>query len=188
MSVKPEKWDLEVDFVAVGSGGGAITGAIASHDLGKKAVVLEKAPKLGGVTAYSGGEIFLANNHVMQRESMPDSFEAGRAYQDFLSGGYNDPEMLEVITWITDPKTILTTSAERVFLKTIEGGCQVPVACYSVVDNEDITLTGLVASVDGFKLLKESVTCSIENANENARDLAQKLLSAGGREILGQIR
>jgi len=97
MTAKPAKWDLEVDFVAVGSGGGAITGAIAVHDLGKKAVVLEKAPKLGGVTAYSGGEIFLANNHVMQRQGMPDSYEAGRAYHDFLSGGYNDPKLLDVM-------------------------------------------------------------------------------------------
>ncbi len=78
MNTKPTNWDLEVDFIAVGSGGGAITGALAAHDLGKKAVVLEKAPKLDGVTAYSGGEIFLANNHVMQRQDMPDSFEAGR--------------------------------------------------------------------------------------------------------------
>lgn len=100
----------------------------------------------------------------------------------------NDPEMAEIITQITDSETLLTTNAERVFLKTIEGGCQVPVACYSEVDGEKITLTGLVASVDGSQLLKESVTCSLEHANANARELAQKLLSAGGRQILGQIR
>ena len=100
----------------------------------------------------------------------------------------NDPEMAEIIAQITDSETLLTTTAERVFLKTIEGGCQVPVACYSELDGEKITLTGLVASVDGSRLLKESVTCSLEDANASAQELAQKLLSSGGREILGQIR
>jgi len=91
----PEKWDLEVDFIAIGSGGGAITGAIVAHDLGKKTCILEKAPKLGGVTAYSGGQLFLPNNHVMQRAGLTDSYEAGRAYLDFLAAGYNDPKMLD---------------------------------------------------------------------------------------------
>jgi 3-oxosteroid 1-dehydrogenase len=95
MALKPKKWDLEVDFVAVGSGGGAITAAIVAHDMGKQAVVLEKAPKLGGVTAYSGGQVFLPNNHVMKRAGVPDSFEDGRNYLDFLAAGYNDPEMLD---------------------------------------------------------------------------------------------
>ena len=87
MALKPKKWDLEVDFVAVGSGGGAITAAIVAHDMGKQTVVLEKAPKLGGVTAYSGGQVFLPNNHVMKRAGVPDSFEDGRKYLDFLAAG-----------------------------------------------------------------------------------------------------
>ncbi len=95
MTLKPEKWDLECDFICVGSGGGAVTAAIMAHDLGKQAVILEKAPKLGGVTAYSGGQVFLPNNHVMQRQGVPDSFEDGRKYMDFLAAGYNDPELLD---------------------------------------------------------------------------------------------
>jgi 3-oxosteroid 1-dehydrogenase len=95
MASRPEKWDMEVDFIAVGSGGGAVTAAIVAHDMGKTTCLLEKAPKLGGVTAYSGGQLFLPNNHVMQREGIPDSYEAGRAYLDFLAAGFNDPKMLD---------------------------------------------------------------------------------------------
>ncbi|MBW1900845.1 MAG: FAD-binding protein [Deltaproteobacteria bacterium] len=94
MSKKPEKWDLEVDFIAVGSGCGSITSSIVAHDLGKKVVVLEKAPNLGGVSSYSAGEVFLPNNHKMREAGIPDSSEEGRKYLDFLSAGYNDPKML----------------------------------------------------------------------------------------------
>ena len=45
-------WDLEVDLIAAGSGLGGLTAAIVAHDLGRSVVVLEKAPVLGGVSAY----------------------------------------------------------------------------------------------------------------------------------------
>lgn len=100
----------------------------------------------------------------------------------------HDPAMAEIIDQITDQKTLLTTAAERTFLITIEGGCQVPVACYSEVSGSQIKLTGIVAAVDGSQLLKESVTCNLESAKAEAEVLAEKLLSMGGREILEKIR
>ena len=42
------KWDVTVDVVSIGSGLGGMAAAIVAHDAGKKALVLEKAPKLGG--------------------------------------------------------------------------------------------------------------------------------------------
>ena len=59
MAFKLGRWDLDVDVVCVGSGLGGIAAAIVAHDQGRKAIVLEKAPKLGGVCAYSGGEVFV---------------------------------------------------------------------------------------------------------------------------------
>ncbi|NQT71480.1 MAG: FAD-binding protein [Chloroflexi bacterium] len=96
MANKPDKWDIEVDFIAVGSGIGGLTGAIAAHDVGMKAIVLEKAPKLGGVAALSGGEIWVPNNHVMKRQGMPDSREEAKQYLDFLAGGFADSELAEL--------------------------------------------------------------------------------------------
>lgn len=81
-------WDLEVDVVAAGSGLGAITAAIVAHDAGKQVAIVEKAPKLGGVCAYSGGEVFVCCNHKMQQEGSPDDPAAARAYLKFLAGGY----------------------------------------------------------------------------------------------------
>ena len=94
MASKPARWDLEVDVVAVGSGLGAISAAIMAHDLGQQVAVLEKAPKLGGLSAYGGGEVFVPNNHKMAEIGVTDSDEAGRQYLEFLSAGFADPELL----------------------------------------------------------------------------------------------
>ena len=87
----------EVDIICVGSGLGGLTAAIHAHDLGAEVLVLEKAPKLGGVCAYSGGEVFVCCNHLMQAEGKADDVDAAHAYMDFLAGGYADPELAKVI-------------------------------------------------------------------------------------------
>ncbi len=100
----------------------------------------------------------------------------------------DDPEMNGMVNAISHDATLLAVLAERVFLHTIEGGCQVPVACYSQVVEHTITLTGMVASVDGKVLLRESMSDLAENASVLASRLAKNLLDAGGREILDEIR
>ena len=82
----------EVDFVCVGSGLGGVTAALAAHEAGCEAVILEKAPKLGGVCAYSGGEVFVGCNHLTD-----DDPEQARAYLDFLAGGYADLDLANVL-------------------------------------------------------------------------------------------
>jgi 3-oxosteroid 1-dehydrogenase len=91
------RWDATVDFAVVGSGIGGLSAAIAACDRGAKVLVLEKAPKLGGVSAYSGGEVFVPGNHVQARDGVPDTADHGLAYLQFLAGGYADPEMQRVL-------------------------------------------------------------------------------------------
>ncbi len=87
----------EVDLIAVGSGLGGVCAAIAAHDAGGSALILEKAPKLGGVCAYSGGEVFVACNHLMAAAGTPDDPVAARAYLDFLAGGYANKPHQDVL-------------------------------------------------------------------------------------------
>ncbi len=87
------KWDETVDLVAVGSGLGGLGAAITAHDQGLKTLVLEKAPKLGGVCAYSGGEVFVPANHLQEAAGIRDTAEEGRRYFDFLAGGYAEPAL-----------------------------------------------------------------------------------------------
>jgi len=87
------KWDLEVDVVAVGSGLGGLASAIVAHDAGKRTVVLEKSRKVGGLCAYSGGEVFLPANYLQAAAGISDSRAEGLEYLKFLAAGYADPEL-----------------------------------------------------------------------------------------------
>ncbi|MFB4303864.1 FAD-binding protein [Actinomadura sp. NTSP31] len=59
-------WDHEVDILVAGSGAGGMTGAIAAHVAGLKALVVEKAAFFGGSTALSGGGIWIPNNPTLK--------------------------------------------------------------------------------------------------------------------------
>ena len=99
-----------------------------------------------------------------------------------------DERIQWLIDTITDETTRITTLAERSLLRELEGGCQVPVGCYSEVNGEQIKLTGMVASIDGKIRICKSVETSMEEASEKAIELAQAILEAGGKEILDSIR
>ena len=120
MAQRPAKWDLETDVVAVGSGLGSLTAALVAHDRGKQVVVLEKAPKLGGLCGYGGGEVFCPNGRHMADIAHPDSDEAARAYFEFLGAGFNDPALTdkllatyrEAIDWVEDKAGVAWEAVE----------------------------------------------------------------------------
>src|SRR5262245_44108847 len=76
----PAKWDLETDVVAIGSGIGGLAAAITAHDHGLRAVVLERSDQVGGVTAMSLGEVWVAGNHLGRALGVEDSPEHGYRY------------------------------------------------------------------------------------------------------------
>jgi 3-oxosteroid 1-dehydrogenase len=86
----PAKWDMEADLVSVGSGGGGLAAAITAHDHGASAVILERADMIGGVTAYSMGEVWIPGNHLAAKQGVQDSPESGFRYVKRLSMGYGE--------------------------------------------------------------------------------------------------
>ncbi|CAN7491181.1 MULTISPECIES: FAD-binding protein [unclassified Variovorax] len=75
-------WDEAFDFVIVGSGGGSMCAALAAKQLGKRALIVEKQPLIGGSTGFSGGVWWVPNNPVMKRAGVADSAERARQYLD----------------------------------------------------------------------------------------------------------
>lgn len=89
------EWDLEVDVVVLGSGGAAMTAAIAAHDYGARdVIILEKTGMVGGTTAMSGGMLWIPGNHHQLAAGIEEDDEDVVAYLDSLAPGQLDPETL----------------------------------------------------------------------------------------------
>ena len=96
-------------------------------------------------------------------------------------------EVLKIISTLNDENTNKRCLAERSFLRELEGGCQVPIGVNSEVKDNQINLIGMVASIDGKKLIKDKASGSINAPEEVGRDLANKLKSKGADAILKEI-
>lgn len=100
----------------------------------------------------------------------------------------NDIKTMEIINHINHIPTALATTAERAFLRELEGGCQVPIAAFAKVDNNELHLQGLVASLDGNVVYKSSITGDASQAKELGISLAQELIDKGAFTILQDIK
>ena len=99
-----------------------------------------------------------------------------------------DPEVLALIKVLEHRPTALRCLAERSFLRSLEGGCQVPIGVNSSFDSADnLVLTGMVASLDGKRLIRDQVQGSLAEPEAIGIALAEKLRSQGAGEILQQI-
>lgn len=99
----------------------------------------------------------------------------------------NDVETLEMLAFLNHPPTAAAVSAERALLRRCEGGCQVPIAAHGVVTGEHLTLTGLIASVDGREIIKEVAEGSFHEPEKLGEGLADLLLAQGGKRILEEV-
>lgn len=99
----------------------------------------------------------------------------------------NDPEILTLLKALEHTPTAQRCYAERAFLRELEGGCQVPIGVNTVLEADTLTLTGLVASLDGQKLIKDTVSGPAHDADQLGITLAHRLKAQGAQEILDEI-
>ncbi len=98
-----------------------------------------------------------------------------------------DTRILDLLKAIEDPETRDRTLAERAFLRELEGGCQVPIGVNSAIEGDQLTLTGMVASLDGQQLLKDTITRNRAEYDKIGYDLAQLVRKQGAQAILDEI-
>jgi len=98
-----------------------------------------------------------------------------------------DKEVEEQIQFLNDKDSWITVSAERAFLKKLEGGCQVPIAAFARTVGTTFQMDGLVGTTDGKKLVRHHLEGPIEKAEFLGIELAEVLLGKGAREILDEI-
>ncbi|MDJ0554135.1 MAG: hydroxymethylbilane synthase [Microcoleaceae cyanobacterium MO_207.B10] len=98
-----------------------------------------------------------------------------------------DSDILNLLKSLEHTVTAQRCYAERAFLRELEGGCQVPIGVNTQIEGEKLTLTGLVASLDGKKLVKDVVIGTAAEAEQIGIELAKKLTEQGAQEILDEI-
>ncbi|HEY6084445.1 MAG TPA: hydroxymethylbilane synthase [Nitrospira sp.] len=104
-----------------------------------------------------------------------------------IEGRDNDQFLRTLLHGLEDSETRITVQAERALLRRLQGGCQVPIAAHATLSGAEIMLEGLVASVDGKEVIRETVQGARESAEPLGVQLAERLLSRGGDRILQSI-
>jgi hydroxymethylbilane synthase len=99
----------------------------------------------------------------------------------------NDKELLERLLFLKDEDTYFAVKGERAFLRKLEGGCQVPIACFGEVSGDNLILDGLVASLDGEKIIRKQIQGIKTDFDKLGTELGEIVLDAGGKEILDEV-
>lgn len=93
-----------------------------------------------------------------------------------------DMELIELLAKINDSYTQQTVAAERTFLYLMNGSCQVPIAGVAHMEEDDVVLTALIASVDGKQVFKEEVRGT--DPQEVGKLAAEKMQEQGAQDII----
>jgi hydroxymethylbilane synthase len=101
----------------------------------------------------------------------------------------DDEFMQEVCRTLSDPATLTCVTAERVVMRKLEGGCQVPIGAYCrVADGKKLVMDAMVASVDGETVLRETLEGDVADPVTLGEAMVERLLAMGAGEILAAVR
>lgn len=152
-------------------------------------------PRLHHLRESSLSAIILAHAGL-RRLNLDDSIAELLPLDDFVpSAGQgalgvetrDESEITELVSAIIHPPDMIAALAERTFLKTVGGGCSVPVGVYASVNEETISLSAQIISLDGNDWVGESRSGPVVHATQMALDMAHDLLERGGARILQAI-
>ena len=99
----------------------------------------------------------------------------------------DDVEVQQLLAPLADTATSLCVLAERAMNNHLQGGCQVPIGGYAVLQDNEIYLRALVGSLDGSQIIRAEGKSAVENAEELGVQIAQQLLQQGADKILQSI-
>jgi hydroxymethylbilane synthase len=97
----------------------------------------------------------------------------------------DDAELLAELAKVNDRVTELAVTAERKFLKDMNGSCQVPIAGYATVSGDEISFTGLISAPEGDQVFKESAAGN--DPIEAGRIVADKISAQGGYDLIQRV-
>ncbi|MBW9275352.1 MAG: hydroxymethylbilane synthase [Candidatus Thiodiazotropha sp. (ex. Lucinisca nassula)] len=96
----------------------------------------------------------------------------------------DDPRVNDLITQLHHAETAYCVGAERAMNQRLNGGCQVPIAGYAMLESGNLWLRGLVGEPDGSRIIRGEVEGKTQEARAMGEGLADRLLEWGADEIL----
>ena len=100
----------------------------------------------------------------------------------------SDEETIRILKSVEHKQTAARCRAERALLRTLEGGCQVPLGVTSAVVEDRLTLTTAILAENGQTSVQAGITGSVEAPEELGVELAQKVLKSGGKRVLSMMK
>jgi hydroxymethylbilane synthase len=104
-----------------------------------------------------------------------------------IEGRRDDHFIHALLAELNHAPTKTAVLAERALLHRLQGGCQVPIAAHATLTGRQVSLEGLVSSVDGKELIRDTVEGAVEDPESIGVQLAERLLARGGDKILQAI-
>ena len=167
--------DLEIKFLR-----GNVNTRLRKLDEGEyDAIILASA----GLIRLEFGE------RIAQRIGTGDSLPAGGQGAVGIELRSDDADVLTLLQPLHHERTARRVIAERAMNRRLEGGCQVPIACYAefVGGDDQLLLRGLVGNPDGSLILRAHATAPAAVAEQLGVEVAEDLLSQGAAAILAEV-
>ncbi|WP_417779338.1 hydroxymethylbilane synthase [Stutzerimonas xanthomarina] len=165
--------DLKIQFLR-----GNVNTRLAKLDAGEyDAIILAAA----GLIRLGFGD------RIRASISVEDSLPAGGQGAVGIECRTGDTELHQLLQCMNDPNTAIRVSAERALNRHLNGGCQVPIACYAVLEGDQLWLRGLVGQPDGAVLLRAEGRAPNAEAEVLGVRIAEELLQQGAGKILQDI-
>ncbi|KHA55851.1 porphobilinogen deaminase [Aeromonas hydrophila] len=99
----------------------------------------------------------------------------------------DDHELHALLAPLEHPETRIRVLTERAMNRALQGGCQVPIGAYALVQGEEVWLRGLVGSPDGSRVIRDEIRGPLANGEALGHTLAQRLLADGADVILAEV-
>lgn len=119
--------------------------------------------------------------------SVDDSLPAGGQGAVGIECRTVDAEVHALLAPLHHRDTAVRVNAERALNKRLNGGCQVPIACYAVLEGDQLWLRGLVGQPDGGQLLRAESRAPADEAEQLGVRVAEDLLGQGAETILKAV-
>ncbi|SEI47380.1 hydroxymethylbilane synthase [Azotobacter beijerinckii] len=124
---------------------------------------------------------------IRSRIAVADSLPAGGQGAVGIECRSADREIQALLAPLNHEPTALRVGAERALNRRLNGGCQVPIACYAELEGDQLWLRGLVGQPDGSLLLRAESRAASSEAEALGVQVAEALLAQGAQRILEAV-